>query len=535
MSNGREGYVGRAPHRVGLRALLVLLVCVAGVLTGCTVGPSVRPPVAVRGENIPAPPTAAATPAPDTLPVPQPQNSSITFFDCTQGILAALPTPPPADRTLRVECGDIIVPTDPNRPDRDEVAIGVLRVGLADAPSNRPPLLMLGDSAGQPSALHAAVLAGQVSPGLLQRFTLIGLDRRGSGLDDLDCSPITARSALLDADPAATAERELLFLLERARSIVQECNITVDRDLSNYRTSATAADVGMLREALGVDRLSAVGVGDGAVALAGWARAAPGTVGRLVLDGPTQPGLDEPELGESRAAAAEATFEAFAVACTARPDCLLGADPRAAVTGLLDTLRVRPLAAVDGRRLTAGSATNALLTGLGEPRTWPALEAALAAAGAGDPAPLLGVLDPVIGPRGHFDSMLATACNDNRRRLSPGEIGELAARWRTEYPLFGGTQALHMIACAPWPTGGTAPDAGNAPGAPPILVVGTAADPRAALDGSRRAADSLESGRFLSWQGAGTGAYPRTACVTGVVDAMLLDGVAPQPGTLCPP
>jgi hypothetical protein len=66
-------------------------------------------------------------------------------------------------------------------------------------------------------------------------------------------------------------------------------------------------------------------------------------------------------------------------------------------------------------------------------------------------------------------------------------------------------------------------------------VIGTAADPRGALDGSRRTADSLATARFISWQGAGTGAYPRTPCVTRVVDAMLLKGVVPESGTLCPP
>ena len=131
--------------------------------------------------------------------------------------------------------------------------------------------------------------------------------------------------------------------------------------------------------------------------------------------------------------------------------------------------------------------------------------------------------------------MLAASCNDVRRRLSPGEISDLAQRWRTTYPLFGGTFALRLLDCAPWPAGGPAPATGQADGAPPILVIGTAADPRGPQDGSRRTADSLASARFLGWQGSGTGAYPRTPCVSAVVDAMLVDGIIPQAGTLCPP
>lgn len=513
----------------------VTVLCMVAVVAGCTVGPSQRPPVAVRGENMPAPPPAAPESPVDTLPEPGRQRPIIRFFDCTEAALAGLPTPPPADRTLRADCGELSVIADPDRPAGADATLGIVRVGAADAPADRPPLLVVGDSAGEPSARSAVGLAAQVSPALLQRFTLVGMDRRGAGVDALDCAPPGARAALVDADPAATAEGDLTGLLERARAVVQQCTIELDSGLTTYRSAATAADVEILRDGLGVERLSAVGVGDGAAALARWAGMVPRAVGRLVLDGPPQPGLDDPELSEARAAAAEGAFDAFALACTARVDCPLGPDPRATVTGVVQALRARPLVAADGRRLTAGAAVVAVLGGIGEPRIWPRLAAAVATAGAGDPTALLDVLEPVTGPGGRFDAMLATACNDTRRRASPGEITDLATGWRSQYPLFGGTFALRLLACAPWSTGGPTTTPGPADGAPPILVVGTVADPRAALDGSRHAADALRSGRFVTWQGAGTGAYPRSACISAIVDAMLLDGVVPQSGTLCPP
>jgi hypothetical protein len=40
---------------------------------------------------------------------------------------------------------------------------------------------------------------------------------------------------------------------------------------------------------------------------------------------------------------------------------------------------------------------------------------------------------------------------------------------------------------------------------------------------------------FLSWQGGGTGAYPRTPCVVAAVDTVLVAGTLPLDGTLCPP
>jgi pimeloyl-ACP methyl ester carboxylesterase len=527
--------VGDALHRLTTPSRLMALICLVAVLAGCTVGPSERPPVAVRGENVPAAPGA---PVPSTVPVlpePEPQSASIPFTECTEDVLVTLVEPVPADRNLYVDCGELTVPADPDQPALGAVTLEVVRVGEAGAPADRPPLLVLGDSTREPSTRHAAVIAGQVDPALLQRYTLVGLDRRGAGMDILHCAPEGARAALVDADTRSTGETALALLLEQARAVVQECNLTLDGGLGSYRTAASAADIELLRAALGVERLSAVGVGDGAAALAMWARAAPHSVGRLVLDGPTHPTLDEPDLTDSRAAAAEAAFAAFGVACTARPDCPLGADPRATVAALLAQLERSPLLTTDGSRLTAGATVTALLSDLGEPRRWPRLAAALAAANGGDPVPMLTILAPLTGPRGLFDGMLATSCNDTRRRLAPGEIDELAQRWSTSYPTFGSTFALRLLACAPWPTGREAPAAGQAEGAPPILVIGTAADPRGALDGSRRMADSLATARFVSWQGAGTGAYPRTPCITAAVDSMLLDGVVPESGTLCPP
>lgn len=511
------------------------LLGLVAVLAACTVGPSQRPPVAVRGENVPAAPgVPTPTPAP-VLPEPEPQSASIPFFECTEDTFATLVEPVPAGRNLQVDCGELTVPADPDQPSLGAVTLGVTRVGEAGAPADRPPLLVLGDTTREPSTRHSAILAGQVDPALLQHYTLVGLDRRGAGEDILHCAPDDARAALVDADAESTGETELDLLLERARAVVQECNLTLDGGLGSYRTAASASDIELLRAALGVEQLSAVGVGDGASALAMWARSAPRSVGRLVLDGPTHPTLDEPDLTDSRAAAAEAALGAFGVACAARPDCPLGTDPHATIAALLAQLERQPLVSADGTRLTAGATVTGLLAGLGEPRRWPGLAAALAAANAGDPVPMLTILAPVTGPRSLFDGMLATSCNDSQRRLSPGEISEVAQRWTSAYPTFGSTFALRLLACAPWPTGRDAPQAGQAEGAPPILVIGTAADPRGALDGSRRTADSLASARFISWQGAGTGAYPRTTCISGIVDAMLVDGVVPDSGTLCPP
>ena len=238
--------------------------------------------------------------------------------------------------------------------------------------------------------------------------------------------------------------------------VVQDCYLVHSGALSGYRTASTASDVEQVRAALGVTRLSALGVGDGATAVSMWARTHPGAVGRVVLDGPPDAHLDEPDAAEARAAAAESAFDAFAAACAVEPTCPLGADPRGSVSAFVDHLRSQPITAADGRRLTAGMTVTAILTGLAEPAGWPDLAAALGQAQNGVPDALISRLVPLVTRGGGYDVALATACNDVQRRMTPGEVGELARRWRTTYPLFGATMAQRLLACGPWPTA-TAP------------------------------------------------------------------------------
>jgi pimeloyl-ACP methyl ester carboxylesterase len=533
---GTQDSRSRAERGAAPRVLVCLVLCAAAVLAGCTVGPSQRPPVAVRGENMPALPSPAPpTPTPPPLPEPDRANSTLDFRGCTGGRAGtAVPTPP--DRALRVECAQLTVEADPGQPGLGRTRLGLLRVGLADAPADRPPLLVVGDSTTDPSAVRALRLAGQVPLALLQRYTLVGLDRRGAGIDDLHCGPALARNAFVNIDPGGDGDvTRLNALLEQARSVVQDCYLVHAGALSGYRTASTAADVEQVRSGLGVAHLSALGVGDGAAALTMWARAHPEAVARLVLDAPPNPTLDEPDAAEARAAAAETAFDAFAAACTSGPDCPLGADPRAVVASFVDRLRAQPLTSVNGRRLTAGMTVTVLLAGLGEPAGWPDLATAIGTAQGGDPSLVLDRLTALVVDGGGFDVALATACNDVQRRMTPTEISELTSRWRVPYRLFGPTMAQRLLACGPWPTTvrTAPPDPGSA--LPPVLVIGTAHDPRGPLEGSRTLAGAIRGALFLSWQGAGTGAYPRTPCVTAAVDSLLVDGAPPVDGTLCPP
>jgi pimeloyl-ACP methyl ester carboxylesterase len=517
---------------VGFTALSLLL-------SACAVGPSVRPPVAVRGTAGAAAPQQPPPPPPGKPLVPAPDvgdPSAVDFLDCTDDIRPVLPVPTPADRKLRYDCADVPVDADSDGGRRRQSSIGLMRVSLGDQPPNaRPPLLVLGDSDGETGTLRAARLASQVPLAVLKRFTLVGMDRRGEGTSRLDCAPPDVREDVLDTDLSGGDQGTVDRLLDDARQIVQECYLTEGDTLTRYDTAHTAQDIERARGLLGVKTLSGVGLGDGARAMWVWAQNAPTSVGRLVLDGPPDPTQDATGAAEARAGAAESAFDAFATDCASRPGCPLGADARATVQQLATQLRTRPEFGADGEQLTANAMLNAVLLGLDDPEGWPALVSALGAARGGDPKAMLGYLDQLTGLNGRFDLALATTCNDTSQRVSPPQVMQLLGRWQKDHPLFGAVMAERLLLCTAWPVPSDPARAGPAEGAPPMLVLATAHSPRVPAQGYQRAADQLAPARMVNWQGAGRGAYPRTSCITSTVDDLLVNGAVPQASVLCPP
>ncbi|HEY1974726.1 MAG TPA: alpha/beta hydrolase [Pseudonocardia sp.] len=530
-------------QRRGRAAMLLGLMLVA-TLSACAVGPSTRPPVAVRGgnsvegpipERLPLPPLGPQVPVPDVG-----DAAAAQFIDCTDDMQQVLPVPVPADRKLRYECTDIPVGTD----DADsfgrqrQSSIGLMRVSLTDRPpDSRPPLLVLGDSDSETGTLRAAHLAAQVPLALLQHFSIVGMDRRGEGTSRLDCVPPDVRSTLLDTQvgTAPGGQAQVDSLLNRIRAGIQECNLSEGDALTKYNTSTTAQDIEQARVLLGVRTLSAVGLGDGARALAVWAQSSPGSVGRLVLDSPPDPTLDAVATAKARASAAEATFDAFGRQCEAHPGCPLGPNPRAALTGLAGQLRDHPLAGADGEVLTSAAAMHAVLVGLDEPADWNRLAAAISGARTGDPSGLLRYLDELLGVNGRFDLAMATRCNDTTQRLSPPQVAQLITEWSGHHPLFGALTAQSLLLCTSWPVPIEPARVGPVDAAPPLLVLGTALSPREPLTGYQRAASQLATAKMIDWQGAGQGAYPRTPCVNNAVDGFLQSGTVPQTSVLCPP
>lgn len=523
---------------------------VLGLLAGCAVGPSARPPVATVNSDqpsaAPAPETTPAAPPP-ALPPLTPSTPSLDFTDCTGPVLAGLGGRAAlAGRDVRMGCATVPVGGGfATGSSASAAEIDVTRVTLGPAPTTPTvPIAVLGDPGRRTGTESAVRLAAEGPPDLLAGRTLYGVDVRGSSGTTVDCISPTTRAALDDADPGAADPAALAPLAAAAGNAAKSCSQLLEDSLTDFTTATDAADLEEVRRALGAAKLNAIGLGGGAAALADWAQSHPGAQGRLVLDALPDPTAADPVRSDARAAAARAGLDAFATACTAGGNCPLGPDPRGAVTDLVTRLRSAPLPAssaetgpVPGRQVTAGTVVSVLVDRLSDPDSWGGLATALAAARAGDPAGILGLAEAREGTGpddAGYDLGLVQTCNDDAARQTVDQVGAAVRRAAALDPVFGGWFAQRALECSSWPvpTDTPAPLAGTPT---PTLLLGSAADPAVPLPESQRVAAGMQGSVLVSWLGAGHGAYPATPCISGVVDDFLIGGSIPREETVCPP
>lgn len=498
-------------------------------LAACSAGPSTRPVIAVHGDGEELSTAAVPSGPREVPPLADYEADRLAWSKCTDSTKARMGDTAPVGGG-EYECARLTVRLDaPSRPGRGSLGLALLRIG-----TGRSPLVVVGDAGGEPGTVKAARLAASLPPQVLSTFTLIGVDRRGTGgSDGVQCVPDVARVGIVESDPA---EETLEELSESYTVASRECVLDLENRLTAMDSWRAAADLEQLRESLGVPHLNGIGVGEGSRVLSLYASRYPDRIGRMVFDGAPDPTLDAPGVAQTRAVAAEEAFAAFAADCVIR-GCPLGADAAGRFKALLDALRDEPL---DGRDfdLTPGTATVAVLAGLADRSRWPALADGVAAAEGGDGAKLSAFVSPLLVDREEdppwLDAGIVTSCNDTTTRIPPERVAGMAADWRTKHPMFGAYFARALLACGPFPVPQAAKVSKPA-GAPPMLVLTTAADPVTPREGSERAAQALPAGVVVGWQGGGHGALGQSACAMKAAEEFLVNAKVPTSGTVCPP
>lgn len=516
-----------------LRALAVGTLAV--VLASCAAGPSVRPDVAVDRGVVDAPaPAEPEEPETEALPL-EPPVTDLAWSDCTARITAQFGVT--ASPGTVVDCATYPAPIDASEPSSPTFELAATRVRTSTTPADAAPVVYTSGT-DRPSTADIAAMAASPDTMFLDARPVVGVDRRGTGNSaPFDCygGLTSTRNALADLGQFSAGGDPIEATAELGRNATVACTDFMGQDALSFEVTNSADDIEALRVAWGVRALSLIGSGNGALVALAYAGAHGDHLARMVLDSPTSVVTDAVSTEQHAVEGREAALTEFATRCAAAA-CSLGADPRAAVVDLFaraDAGEFAPLSGATFRR----AVTFALgYPAPGDPaQRTDALSTALSTAADGDTAALDGIAASAASIV-DTDGVFVSRCTDGQQWPGPDRVRELQEQWASQYPAFGASAAVGLLACAAWPA--TAPPPLPSTLDVPVLVLSGDADPVTgnsalpAVTGAVGAAGS--STTTVTWAGIGHAVTLGSACGRTAVAGYLDTGDLPVGGNACP-
>jgi pimeloyl-ACP methyl ester carboxylesterase len=455
----------------------------------------------------------------------QPLESTLEWEDCDD----------------RFECSTLTVPVDHGDPDGPTLDLALIRLPAPPAAKRIGSLVLNPGGPGASGVDFVRYGAVDTIPAELRaKFDVVGFDPRGVGASSgIDCG---GQAAQAFAESMATSSDDVAAVLAAARGMAEACAANGGPILPHVSTDQVAADLDLLREALGDHRLTYVGYSYGTLIGALYADRYPDRVRALVLDGAVDPSLDIPTRARDKAATTERALAEFFDWCAAEVHCPIGDDPAAVFEAVIEGLAARPLPTQLGGELRYGAAvyvTWALLTDRGD--GWPYLAAALGAAAEGDGTYLYAPFESMSGAQAQeevdgleLSALLAVNCLDVP---APNEdvYPRLVADLQEISPLFGSLAVVGWAPCTYWPApavGQSAPI--NAPDSPPLVVIGTVNDAITPYSWSQQLADQLTNATLFTRDGDSHTAFGGgNVCTDRAVMGYLLHGRLPADGATC--
>ncbi|MGW6964455.1 alpha/beta hydrolase [Streptomyces zaomyceticus] len=435
-------------------------------------------------------------------------------------------------------CATVKVPLDHAKPEGATIPIALIRKEAGRKADRVGSLLF---NFGGPGASGVDILP-QVEEDyrkLGERYDLVGFDPRGvnrsAGVVCRTDAEQAAAEATVDLTPDS-AEEEAAYLEDNA-AFAAGCARRSGKVVPYTTTTATARDLDLIRRVLGDAKLHYFGISYGTQLGGTYAHLFPKNVGRLVLDAVVDPTADTVGHARHQTIGFQRALGNYLKSTGQDPE-----DGTERIARLLRKLDRAPLT-VGERRLTEGLALTGIAVTLYGQSNWPLLTAALADAEKGRGGALLELADYYNDrdANGHYatqtHSQRAISCADSSARPTAAEAKALIPEFRRLSPVFGEFLAWDTAGwCAEWPVKGerATPEA-SAPGAAPVLVVGTTGDPATPYEGAEKMAKELGTGVgvLVTNEGEGHGAYGTSSCVTATIDAYLLDGKVPAYGKTC--
>lgn len=411
-----------------------------------------------------------------------------------------------------VLCGSVRVPEDPAKPAGRQIDIAVV-IARAIGPGREPdPFVLLAGGPGQ-AGTEMGPFASEAFGAVRQQRDLVLLDARGTGRSN----PLRCALLRRPEDFAAWT----LYPPESVRRCRD--SLAVIADLRQYTTANIADDLEAVRKAFGWPQLNLYGTSYGTRLALVFLRRHESSVRSVVLKAVAPPSLIAPM---NYAQDAERAFGLLERDCRADPACF-GAFPslRAdldsvlarAGRGALRAAVPRGTGGTDTVPMHRDAIAGTLMGALQSARNRIQIPAALRAAAAGNPAPLLAM---VLQYRSGIDAglyigmHLSVSCAEDARRL------ELPKAREDDGRTFLGSSRVRMLAeaCADWPVGAPSREAFDpVRSRVPVLLVSGELDPNTPPRHAEAALRTLTNGRHVLLRGVAHGWTNVAACGSAFV------------------
>ena len=455
-----------------------------------------------------------------------------------------------------VQCADVAVPLDYDRPDGATIDLHVARVPASDQANKLGVLFFNPGGPGGPAGGYLEAFGRDLFPRLNERYDLVAFDPRGTGASQgaIDCRANQETEGIY-SQPFLTPENlDVGALLRKTRGYVKRCVSNNRPDLmSHFSTANAARDMDALRGALGEQRLNYLGFSYGTFIGATYATLFPRNYDRFVLDGPLDADqyINDPSQGlREQTSGFERALGRFLSACAANQDACSGfggSDPWMAFDTLIDKANATPLPATgntaDPRPVDGDDVINAAIGELYARQLWGELAYALALAEDGDGSAIRALSNDSYGRQddGSYDpgvdryfvlgAVEQRYGTDVRAYLRDGN------RSWGQFDHFYFNAGYAELNYGLWTIHDR--DAFYGPfevraGARTPLVVANTYDPATPYNGARRLVRDLGNARLLKVRADGHTAYGRSGpCADAAIEAYLLGGTLPAAGSVC--
>lgn len=443
------------------------------------------------------------------------------------------------------ECGSVPVPLDYTHPGGEKIKIALIRKP-ATVPGQRIGSLLI--NPGGPGGSGITFLQQDIGSftNVNQYFDLVGFDPRGVGLSSpIRCLDGPQQDAFNALDPVWDDPQEKQAGIDADKNYVAACQSRNAKLLPFVDTANAARDMDVIRAAVGDSKLTYLGLSYGTYLGQMYAHLFPTHVRALSLDGVVDPNRSAADMDYTQLVGFQANLDAFLSSCNARKTgsnrCQYAAtgDPLQKLTALIDRLDNDPIR-VGSRELTRALALNGVLTALYDQSFWPYLDVGLVRADQGDGSVLLALSDLYYerSPDGTYsneeDANNAINCLDHPVNSDISFYDSLGDKYKSASPLFGPAFQYDWLVCAYWPVKPTRqPGPLDAPGAPPILLVGGSNDSATPYAWAEAVHSQLTNSVLLTRQGNGHTSYDSSACARAAEDAYLISLTLPAEGTVC--